>query len=68
MSDIKERVITAIRDLPDNATYEDIFDVIYVQEKISKALKDSQQGRFITQEQFEEKYNLRGANRTTEGK
>ena len=59
ITEIKEKVITAIRNLPDSVSFEDIYDVIFVQEKIAKALDDSKNNRHITQEQFEEKYMTR---------
>jgi len=60
MSDIKERIITAIRDLPDDATYEDIFELLYVQEKVAKVLQNSDEGQYISQTEFEEKYRKSG--------
>lgn len=62
MAEIKEKIITAIRNLPDNITYEDVFEVLFVQEKIAKALDDSENLRFITQEEFDKKYQARIAN------
>jgi hypothetical protein len=59
MSEIKEKVIAAIRNLPESATYEDIFEILFVQEEIAKALDDSEHGRFISQEEFEAKYNAK---------
>jgi hypothetical protein len=56
MSEIKEKIISAIRNLPDSATYDDIFEVLLVQEKIAKALENSEKGQFISQEEFENKY------------
>ena len=59
MTNIKEKAIVAIKNLPDNATYEDIFEVIYIQEKIYNALIDSEKGNYISQEEFEAKYSSR---------
>jgi len=59
MAEIKEKIIQAIRGLPDSATYDDIYEIIFVQEKINKGLEDSKNNRTITQKEFEEKYKAR---------
>jgi vacuolar-type H+-ATPase subunit E/Vma4 len=52
MSDVKEQVMEALKNLPDDASYEDILDVIYIQQKITKALEHSKQGKVISHEQM----------------
>ncbi len=52
MSDIKKRVISAIESLPDDADYDDIMDVVYVQQKIAIGLQQAKEGNVISHEDF----------------
>jgi hypothetical protein len=52
MSLVKEQVMEALKKLPDDATYEDILDTIYVQQKVIRALEHSSQGKVISHEQM----------------
>jgi hypothetical protein len=54
MSDIKEKIIEAIKSLPDGATYDDIMELVYVQQKIAIGLDQVEQGQLITNEEFEQ--------------
>ena len=63
MSDLKDKVILAIRNLPENASYEDIMDVVLVQEKIAKGLQQVQDGDVIPDEQMEKEFIQRQINR-----
>ena len=47
MSDLKNQVISAVKRLPESATFEDILDIIYVQRKIAIALKQSEDNKVI---------------------
>ena len=47
MSDLKNQVISAVKKLPESATFEDILDIIYVQRKIAIALKQSEDNKVI---------------------
>jgi hypothetical protein len=59
MSDLKEKVIEAIRNLPDDITYDDILETIYVQQKVEIGLKQSAEENIITNDEFERKLNIR---------
>ena len=48
MSDIKEKVIEAIKSLPDGATYDDIMELVYVQQKIAIGLEQVEEEQLIT--------------------
>ncbi len=48
MSDLKNQVISAVKKLPESATFEDILDIIYVQRKIAIALKQSEYNNVIS--------------------
>ena len=52
MSILKENIIEARKNFPDDATYEDILDLIYVQQKVNQALEHSAQGKVINYEQM----------------
>ena len=52
MSHVKEQVMEAIKKLPDDATYEDILDTIYVQQKVFRAFEHSAQGKVISHDQM----------------
>jgi hypothetical protein len=49
----KEKVIEAIRQLPDESTYEDVLEIIYVQQKISNGLQQAYDGEGISHEEFQ---------------
>jgi len=54
MNTPKEAVAEIIRDLPDDATYDDIIYHIYVRSRIERGLKDVEEGRVFSQEEVEE--------------
>lgn len=47
MSQIKELVINAIRNLPDDITYEDIMELVYIQKKDARGLSQIEKGESI---------------------
>ncbi len=47
MSDLKDQVISAVKNLPETATFDDILDLIYVQRKIAIALNQSEENNII---------------------
>jgi hypothetical protein len=55
MSDLKTKVIDAIKNLPDDITYDDILETIYVQQKVEIGLQQSEEGNVIPHEEVEEK-------------
>ena len=48
MSNIKDQAIEAIKNLPDDATYNDIMDVIYIQQRIALSLEQAENGEVIS--------------------
>jgi len=48
---VKEAVIDAIRQMPDDATVEDILEALYVRQKIDAGLKDVAEGRVMSHEE-----------------
>ena len=59
MSDIKEFAINAIRNLPDDITYDDIMELIFVQKKVARGMAQINNGESLPNEivkkQIEEK-------------
>lgn len=48
---VKEAVIEAIRQMPDDTTVEDIIEALYVRRKIDAGLRDVAEGRTMTDEE-----------------
>lgn len=55
MSELKEQVLSMIRELPDDSTLEDIHYHLYVRAKVERGLKAIDEGRLFTQEEAESK-------------
>jgi hypothetical protein len=55
---IKEEAYKLIRELPENATWEDLMHKIYVRESIERGLADSQAGRIQAVSDVRQKYGL----------
>jgi predicted transcriptional regulator len=55
MSTAKEEVQQILDQLPDEATFEEIRYRIYVREKIQRGIEDIEAGRFLTEEEFDER-------------
>jgi predicted transcriptional regulator len=55
MATEKDTIIEMIKNLPNDATMEDIIEAIYVRKKIEKGLKDSEEGRLFTHEEAKER-------------
>ena len=53
MSTAKKEVGKLLKQLPDEASYEEIQYHIYVRQKIEKGLKDMEEGRVLTQAEVE---------------
>jgi predicted transcriptional regulator len=51
MSNIKDEVLTLIKDLPEDVDFEDIIEAIIVRQKILKGIKDSETGNYYTHEE-----------------
>jgi len=54
MPTIKESVISLVKDMPENATLEDIMESLYVKQKIFKGQKQLESGQFYTHEEAKE--------------
>ena len=50
-SSAKERVIEAVRELPDDATVEDAMERLYVLAKIQKGLEQAEAGQTVSHEE-----------------
>jgi predicted transcriptional regulator len=48
MQSIKQDIKNMIDGLPENASYDDIIEAIYVQQKIQRGLRDSEEGNYYT--------------------
>jgi hypothetical protein len=51
---IKESVISLVKDMPEDATLEDIMEFLYVKQKILKGQKQLESGQFYTNEEAKE--------------
>lgn len=50
-SRVKERVLDAVRDLPDDATVEDAMERLYFLAKIDEGLRQAEAGETVTHEE-----------------
>ncbi len=55
MHTIKEQVIESIKNLPDDANYDDIMESIYVQQMITKGIEQLDKGEFISHEEVKKR-------------
>jgi predicted transcriptional regulator len=53
----KEKIITGIQKLPDNATIDEVLDHILLLEKIEKGIDQADKGQVLTEEEIDEKIN-----------
>ena len=51
MSTPKEATAEILKELPDNATFDDIMYRLYVRQKVERGLKDLEEGRVVSQEE-----------------
>ena len=51
----KEQIRQLLERIPDDASFEDIQYHIYVREKIERGMKDVEEGRLLTEEQFDKR-------------
>lgn len=51
----KEKVINAVRDLPDDASIEDVMECLLFLAKIEKGIQQTDTGQTISNEQMKEK-------------
>jgi predicted transcriptional regulator len=55
MPTIKEAILHAIEDLPEDVDYDDIMETVYVQQKIAKGIEQLDNGECLTHEQVKER-------------
>ena len=55
MGTMKDNAIKMIRDLPEDATYEDIMEKLYFMEKVEEGLKNIREGVTVTHEEAKER-------------
>lgn len=55
---LKKEVEHLLKDLPEDADWDDLMYKIYVRQSIEQGLKDSEEGRIISHEEIKEKYQL----------
>ncbi len=56
---VKEQMQELIDDLPDEASWEDLMERIYVRQSIEKGLKDSREDETVDLAEVREKFNLK---------
>lgn len=56
MQTIKEQVIESIKRLPDDANFDDIMESIYVQQMITKGIKQLDKGEFISHQDVKDRF------------
>jgi predicted transcriptional regulator len=49
----KQQAAELIRNLPDQATWDDLMYGLYVRQKIEQGLRDGDEGRLVSQEEVE---------------
>jgi predicted transcriptional regulator len=57
-SSVKERVLEAVRQLPADATMEDVMERLYFLAKIERGLADAEAGRVTSHEEVRAKFSL----------
>jgi len=55
---LKKEVENMLKDLPDDADWDDVMYKIYVRQSIEQGLKDSESGRTVSHEDIKKKYML----------
>jgi hypothetical protein len=54
MATIKDSIMSMLKDMPENATLEDIMETLYVKQKILKGQKQLETGQFYTHDKAKE--------------
>jgi len=55
-AELKKEVESLLKDLPEDADWDDLMYKIYVRQSIEQGLKDSEEGRVISHEEIKKKY------------
>jgi len=58
MSDLKDTAIEAIRGLPEDAEWQDIFEELYFRMKVMTGLNEADEGNLIPWEEVKSELNL----------
>ncbi len=56
MQSVKKKVIDLIKNLPDDAEYNDVFEAIYFQQKIETGLQELKDGKGISHQEARERF------------
>jgi hypothetical protein len=54
MSDVKQKILAIINNMPEEATIDDILDAIRLQKQVMTGLHELDSGQFITHDQMKE--------------
>ena len=54
MSDLKEKVLNIIQNLPEDVSYDDILEAIQLQKQIAEGLSQLEQGEFYSHKEIKE--------------
>ena len=55
---VKDAAMAIVRDLPEDATWEDVQYSLYVREKIERGLADIEAGRVVSHEDIKRKFGI----------
>lgn len=55
---LKKEVENMLKDLPEDADWEDVMYKIYVRQSVEQGLEDSEEGRVVSHEEIKKKYQL----------
>lgn len=58
-TNIKEDATKLVRDLPEQATWDDLMYEIYVRQKIEEGLKAADEGRVLSHEEVKRRFGLK---------
>lgn len=58
-TNIKEEATKLVRDLPEQATWDDLMYEIYVRQKIDEGLKAADEGRVLSHEEVKRRFGLK---------
>ena len=55
-AELKKEVKNLLKDLPEDADWDDVMYKVYVRQSIEQGLKDSKEGRVISHEEIKKRY------------
>ena len=56
MQSVKDSILDVIKNLPDDASYDDIMEALYVNQKIDKGIEQLDNGESLSIEQLRERF------------